>query len=350
MDSSKLYIVDLKDPVDNHRRLLQFLCDAVTKYYNSRNGCRKGARRIPLKEYSLEESINTATTVNASLIVNALLYHVFSEAGLSKHMRDKHGRLYCSNVLSKLYGESWERAISKNREVAFRLVNNTCCTVLDMQDIDFAGFIERVVIPLYLNMCESADMPAYNPETRNYSQDMQSAILKWAASYMNATMHPGSEPAAWTIYAEMESVIAQLREARVPTEPEPAAVQADSEPSDVQEINEDTQEVAAADTEEGQAPSTAEAAAPEGPQQTLIAAEAATQEQLLRAAWNLLQLVPTAAAGSTDAKQVLLAPLLQEREAVQNQINVLQAQLGAINMRLNGMLSILRVAGIDIQQ
>ena len=348
MDSSKLYIVDLKDPVDNHRRLLQFLCDAVTKYYNSRNGCRKGTRRVPLKEYSLEEAINTSTTVNASLIINALLYHVFSEAGLTKHMRDKHGRLYCSNVLSKLYGESWERAISKNREVAFRLVNTTCRTVLDMQDIDFAGFIERVVVPLYLNMCESADMPAYDPETRTYSQDMQSAILKWAASYMNATMHPGSEPAAWTIYAEMESVIAQLREARVPTEPEPAAVQAVSETSDVQTYGGDTPTVASADSTEGAA-SVAEDVTTEAPQQTVIAAEAATQEQLLRAAWNLLQLVPNAAAGSTDVKQVLLHPLLVERETIQNQINVLQEQLGAINMRLNGMLGILRVAGIDIQ-
>ena len=219
MDSSELFVVDLKDPQDNHDRLLKFLVCATRKYNESRQ-CKQVRRSAAyLLRPSKEQKIDAKHEINASLFFNAVLYYVFSEAGLSSMMRDKKKRPYASNVLSALYRKSWTRECTSQRELIFKLVNQVCCSVLDQSDIEFAGFVERVLLPLYLGASASSGMPSYNSETGEYSQPAKNSILEWASSYWNAViLLDESEGTGVEIKKRKKAVIAEIRAAERPDE------------------------------------------------------------------------------------------------------------------------------------
>ena len=225
MDSSELFVVDLKDPQDNHDRLLKFLV-CVTRKYNESRQCKQVKRSASyLLHPSKEQKIDAKHEINASLFFNAILYYVFSEAGLSAMMRDKKKRPYASNVLSALYRKSWTRECTPQRELIFKLVNQVCCTVLDQSDIEFAGFVERVLLPLYLGASASSGMPSYNGETGEYSQPAKNSILEWASSYWNAIiLLDDSEGTGVEIKKRKQKVIDVIRKEERPEEELPATV------------------------------------------------------------------------------------------------------------------------------
>lgn len=228
MDSSELFIVDPKDPQENHDRLLTFLYCVIRKYNESRQ-CKQTKRSgMQLLRPVKEQKVDTRSEINASLFLNSVLYYVFSESGLNSMMKDRHKRPYASNVLSSLYRKSWTRECTPQRELIFKLVNKTCCSVLDQSDIEFAGFIERVLLPLYLGACASSGIPSYDKATAVYSQPAKNSILEWAASYWNAIiLLDESEGTGLEIKKRKHAVIAEIRaEERPDEEVAPAAAPA----------------------------------------------------------------------------------------------------------------------------
>lgn len=219
MDSSELFIVDPKDPQENHDRLLTFLYCVIRKYNESRQ-CKQTRRSgMQLLRPVKDQSIDTKSTINASLFLNSVLYYVFSESGLNSMMKDKYKRPYVSNVLSSLYRKSWTRKCTPQRELIFKLVNKNCCSVLDQSDIEFAGFIERVLVPLYLGACASSGIPSYDKATAVYSQPAKNSILEWAASYWNAIiLLDESEGTGLEIKKRKHAVIAEIRAEERPDE------------------------------------------------------------------------------------------------------------------------------------
>lgn len=279
MDSSELFIVDPKDPQENHDRLLTFLVCVIRKYNESRQ-CKQTKRSgLQLLHPVKEQKVDTRSEINASLFLNSVLYYVFSESGLSSMMRDKHKRPYASNVLSALYRKSWTRDCTPQRELIFKLVNKTCCNVLDQSDVEFAGFVERVLLPLYLGACASSGMPSYDKTTAVYSQPAKNSILEWAASYWNAIiLLDESEGTGIEIKKRKKAVIAEIRaEERPDEEVAPAAT-----PLTVSEAFFPAEQ--GLGTAEAVAPTTDTAtAAAEAftPQETTIQAEAPTATQLV---------------------------------------------------------------------
>lgn len=219
MDSSELFIVDPKDPQENHDRLLTFLYCVIRKYNESRQ-CKQTRRSgMQLLRPVKEQKVDTRSEINASLFLNSVLYYVFSESGLNSMMKDRHKRPYASNVLSALYRKSWTRECTTQRELIFKLINKTCCNVLDQSDVEFAGFIERVLLPLYLGACASSGMPSYDQATAVYSQPAKNSILEWAASYWNAfILLDESEGTGLEIKKRKHAVIAAIRAEERPDE------------------------------------------------------------------------------------------------------------------------------------
>lgn len=244
MNSSDLYIVSLKDPRDNHDRLFTFLIDVIKKYNESRQCSRKNRRCSAIRTYVRETEIDTATQINSGLFVNALLYYIFSEAGIGTMLLDKHGRIYPSNVFSKLYKASWQREITASREVAFRKIHDVCCEILEQSDMEFASFIDHVVVLHYLNACVEHEMPAYTAETHTYSQQVNNVIMEWAAAYADAVIAPRADEAAFKIKKQKDDIITALQAEALPTMPEmtqEASATTISEP--VQSAEETTQTV-----------------------------------------------------------------------------------------------------------
>lgn len=217
MDSSELYVIDFESSEDNHNRLLSFLACATKKYNDSRS-CRRKGKGLAPKTVTLEDTIHTKTEVNASLFFNALLYYVFSESGLVTMMQDKRKRVYPSNVLSSLYRRAWTTSCTSRRKCMFKTVHQTCCTILDQSDMEFTGFIEHVVIPVYLKSCADRAMPSYNPDEGTYTQDSKNTILSWAIRYWNALLLPGkTEDIAYSVRQMQASLITQLKDEELPT-------------------------------------------------------------------------------------------------------------------------------------
>lgn len=224
MTSSDLFIVSLTDAKDNHDRLLTFLSCAARKYNESRQCSRKNGKRMPLKEFVRDQEIDISTQINASLFVNSLLYYVFSEAGIEKLMQDRNNWKYPSKVFTRLYKPTWQKEITSAKKVAFKNIHNICCNILDMSDVGFATFIENVAVLNYLNMCTETNIPAYNADTKRYSQRVSNTIMSWAVDYTNALIKPESDmPAAYSIKLNQNKIIESLRTEALPTTPETPA-------------------------------------------------------------------------------------------------------------------------------
>lgn len=224
MTSSDLFIVSLTDAKDNHDRLLTFLSCAARKYNESRQCSRKNGKRMPLKEFVRDQEIDISTQINASLFVNSLLYYVFSEAGIEKLMQDRNNWKYPSKVFTRLYKPTWQKEITSAKKVAFKNIHNVCCNILDMSDVGFATFIENVAVLNYLNMCTETSIPAYNADTKRYSQRVNNTIMSWAVDYTNALIKPESDmPAAYSIKLNQDKIIESLRTEALPTTPETPA-------------------------------------------------------------------------------------------------------------------------------
>lgn len=233
MTSSDLFIVSLTDAKDNHDRLLTFLSCAARKYNESRQCSRKNGKRMPLKEFVRDQEIDISKQINASLFVNSLLYYVFSEAGIEKLMQDRNNWMYPSKVFTRLYKPTWQKEITSVKKVAFKNIHDVCCNILDMADVGFAAFIENVAVLNYLNMCTATSIPAYNAETKRYSQRVSNTIMSWAVDYTNALIKPESDmPAAYSIKLNQDKIIESLRTEARPTTPETPA----EEKQPVQEV------------------------------------------------------------------------------------------------------------------
>jgi hypothetical protein len=218
MTSSDLYVLSLTDAKDNHDRLMTFLACAARKYNESRQCSRKNRKCIATKLFVQEPEIDVTTQMNSSLFVNALLYYVFSEAGVTSMMLDKHGRAYPSNVFSKLYKPAWQREITRTREIAFKNIQEICCNILDQSDLEFASFVEQVLVLNYLNMCKEKEMPAYNPDTKKYIQKVNNTIMDWAANYVEAIILPAAvETPSYAIKMQQEDILAALESEALPT-------------------------------------------------------------------------------------------------------------------------------------
>lgn len=225
MTSSDLFIVSLTDAKDNHDRLFTFISCAARKYNESRQCAKKNGKRMPLREFVRDQEIDISTQINASLFVNSLLYYVFSEAGIENLMQDRNNWKYPSKVFTRLYKPTWQKEITSVKKMAFKNIHDVCCTILDMSDVGFAVFIENVVILNYLNMCGTTKIPAYNPDTKRYSQRVNNAIMSWAVDYINALLKPIPDtPMAYSIKLKQDKIIEELRTEALPTTPEiPAA-------------------------------------------------------------------------------------------------------------------------------
>lgn len=233
MTSSDLFIVSLTDAKDNHDRLLTFLSCAARKYNESRQCSKKNGKRMPLLEFVRDQEIDISTQINASLFVNSLLYYVFSEAGLDKLMQDRNNWKYPSKVFTRLYKPAWQKEITSGKKMAFKNIHDVCCTILDMSDVGFAVFIENVVALNYLNMCGTTKIPAYNPDTKRYSQRVSNTIMSWAVDYINALIKPIPDtPMAYSIKLKQDKIIEELRTEALPTTPETPA----AEEQPVQEV------------------------------------------------------------------------------------------------------------------
>lgn len=221
MTSSDLFILSLTDAKDNHDRLFTFLSCAARKYNESRQCSKKNGKRRPLREFVRDQELDVSTQINASLFVNSLLYYVFSEAGIEKLMQDRNNWKYPSKVFTRLYKPAWQKEITSVKKVAFKNIHDVCCNILDMSDVEFASFIENVVVLNYLNMCTATNIPAYNAETKRYSQRVNNTIMSWAVDYTNALIKPGSDmPAAYSIKLKQDKIIEELRTEALPTTPE----------------------------------------------------------------------------------------------------------------------------------
>ncbi len=319
MDSSELFIVDPKDPQENHDRLLTFLVCVIRKYNESRQ-CKQTKRSgLCLLRPVKDQRIDTKSAINASLFLNSVLYYVFSESGLSAMMRDKHKRPYASNVLSALYRKSWTRECTSQRELIFKLINKTCCSVLDQSDIEFAGFVERVLLPLYLGACSSSGIPSYDPATGIYSQPAKNSILEWAASYWNAIiLLDESEGTGIEIKKRKKAVIAEIRAEERPDE-EVVPVATPLVTSEAFFPSETP--LAAPDAVEYTTCSATVAAEAFTPQETAIQAEAPTATQLVDGFLGLFVQLQNSWSAEADSKWEEYMQRAEERLAYLQQLH-----------------------------
>lgn len=319
MDSSELFIVDPKDPQENHDRLLTFLVCVIRKYNESRQ-CKQTKRSgLHLLRPVKDQRIDTKSAINASLFLNSVLYYVFSESGLSAMMRDKHKRPYASNVLSALYRKSWTRECTAQRELIFKLINKTCCSVLDQSDIEFAGFVERVLLPLYLGACSSSGIPSYDSATGIYSQPAKNSILEWAASYWNAIiLLDESEGTGIEIKKRKKAVIADIRAKERPEEEVVPAVT----PLVTSEAFFQTETPLAAPETVAYTTCSATAAAEAfTPQETAIQAEAPTATQLVDGFLGLFVQLQNSWSAEADSKWEEYMQNAEERLAYLQQLH-----------------------------
>lgn len=317
MNSSDLYIVSLKDPRDNHHRLFTFLANVAKKYHDSRQCGRKNRHCSPLREYVRTQEVDTTKQINSSLFVNALLYYIFSEAGVTAMLLDKHGRIYPSNVFSKLYKASWQREITSSREVAFNRIHDVCCTILDQSDIEFAAFIDHVIVLNFLNACVKHDMPSYCAETKIYSQQVNNVIMEWAAAYVDALVMPRSDESPYQIRKQKDSLITALQAEALPTKQEvtqEASATTISEP--VQSAEETTQTIELT---------------PAGPKE--LAEAFKTVCMALEKNW------------SEELKDIitdLLAPAEEQVKDLDNEIAALQAKKDRMELELRALYTLMR--------
>lgn len=339
MDSSELFIVDPKDPQENHDRLLTFLVCVVRKYNESRQ-CKQTKRAGHLLHPVKAQSVNTKSEINASLFLNSVLYYVFSESGLNSMMRDKHKRPYASNVLSSLYRKSWTRECTAQRELIFKLINKTCCSVLDQSDIEFAGFVERVLVPLYLGVCSASGSPSYDPESAVYSQPAKNSILEWAALYWNAViLLDESKGTGIEIKKRKKYVISAIRKAERPNEEVVVA----AAPTLVVAEAFIQSETPLATLEAVEYPTSADpqVVAASTPQETAIQAEPPTAEQLVDGFLGLFVQLQSSWSAAADAKwEEYMCHAENNLAELQN----LQSRLNEVIQQATAQVTLLRSA------
>lgn len=227
--------------MENHNLLLCFLTDVAKKYHDS-HWCDRRNKGAKLKTPVIDERIKVKTQMNASLFCNAILYYLFSEAGLTTAMQDKHKRVYPSNVLSSLYRRAWTHACSNKKLTSFILIKKEACSLLDQSDSEFAVFVDHVVIPLYIGVCKEQSMPAYDEETDEYEQSTKNSILEWACRYWNALLLPkSSQETAYAVKKEQEALILKLRDQELPTTSEATKTEESDKTTQVTVTSEESQ-------------------------------------------------------------------------------------------------------------
>lgn len=209
---------------ENYRHLTYFVYAAAKKYQQGRGSRlhgKKGAY-IPCA-LTHEFEIKTVNTINGSLFTNALLWYVFSEVKLQNRMKDKRGRLYPSNCIYKLYQACWtSKEICPPRALIFKQLHKKFEDILSSPEHEWVRMVERIIIPLFLNDCETRATPCYNPETKTYAFENKQSIMAWLVNLVQAIFTPSkSDTMASVIYSHANTAIASWkRECLGESEPE----------------------------------------------------------------------------------------------------------------------------------
>ncbi len=194
---------------ENYKRLIHFVCESAARY---KRGATYGKFRtyIP-KHLTSETSIKPSHDINSSLFVNALLWYVFTEAGIDKQMLDKRGHQYPSNGIYHIYQRSWTlKGMSLNKLGAFKRIHTACATLLDIEEHEWVRTMEQVIIPLFISACEKHNAPIYDPSTRTYCLENKQATIAWLVKLVQSILTPGKDgPMTSVILRGMDKTISE---------------------------------------------------------------------------------------------------------------------------------------------
>lgn len=194
---------------ENYKRLIHFVCESAARY--KRGATSKKFRTYIPKHLTTEVSIKPSHDINSSLFVNALLWYIFTEAGIDKKMLDKRGHQYPSNGIYHIYQRSWSsKEISINKISAFKRIHTACSSLLEIAEHEWVRTMEQVIIPLFLAACQTHSTPIYDAESRTYCLENKQATIAWLVKLVQSILIPGKDgPITSVILRGMDKTISE---------------------------------------------------------------------------------------------------------------------------------------------